>query len=207
MDMNNKSIIAITGPSGVGKTTLGNKIITNNEIVIPYHCTTRKRRNDDVDGFYKYLSHEEYSKLFHLRRFLISYGDSNIISVENGNFYGVLKEDCIQSWQNNDIILLFVSYKDIYTLIDLKNKGLTIDIINLRFHDIKNGVTNRLSNDILRNHTIEEINKRVYSALNDNNQYGSIVDKYAKCTIYTDINNEEETYTEVCDKLKIKIRR
>ena len=204
MNLLKKRIIAITGPSGVGKTTLGDKLSIHNDISIPYHCTTRKKRNDDKEGFYRYLSHEQYKYLFETSKFLISSGDGMIISPEYGNFYGVLLSDCLTSWMNSDIIILFVSYKDIDTLIWLKKIGINIDIVNLRFKDIANGVFCRLSNNVNRNHTVCEIDKRIISALDDNKKYGEMVAINSECIIYTDEKTIEETYNDVCNKLKIR---
>lgn len=120
MNLSNKSIIAITGPSGAGKTTLG-EIITNRlSVKIPRHCTTRSKRNDDKEGFYRYLSHDEYRELYENGEFLISSGDGPSIKKEYGNFYGVLIDDCLAAWKVSDIIILFVSYKDIEQLKLLK---------------------------------------------------------------------------------------
>ncbi len=91
MNVSEKGIIAITGPSGAGQTTLGDKLILHHDIAIPRHCTTREKRMDDKDGFYRYLSHDIYRSMFDNGEFLISSGDGKIISKEFGNFYGVLK--------------------------------------------------------------------------------------------------------------------
>lgn len=86
-------IIAIMGPSGAGKTTLANNLVLKNGVVIPRHTTTRSKRKDDEDGFYRYLMHDEYKELYDQGLFFISSGDGNEIKKENGNFYGVLKSD------------------------------------------------------------------------------------------------------------------
>lgn len=95
MNLQNKIMIAIMGPSGGGKTTLGDKLYERHEISIPIHCTTRNPRNDDRTGFYRYLSHEEYNNLLCMQKFLISSGDGLIVKKEFGSFYGILIEDCI----------------------------------------------------------------------------------------------------------------
>ena len=198
-----KRIIAITGPSGVGKSTLAEKLLEFENLVIPFHCTTRSRRSDDIEGLYRYLTHEEYSGLLKENRFLLSSGDGPIVLKEYGNFYGVLKEDCLPLWEKNYITILFVSYKDINSLVNLTKQGIEIDIINLRFSDIYNGVSTRLINDKRRNHTKDEINRRVASALDDEEKYGSIVETYAKCVVYTDILDIKQTYEKVCFDLRI----
>ena len=43
--MNNKSLIAITGPSMAGKTTLTNKLVYNYNFLVPKHITTREKKN------------------------------------------------------------------------------------------------------------------------------------------------------------------
>ena len=42
--MEDKDIITIMGPSGAGKTTIGNMIVKIYDYGVPRHCTTRKQR-------------------------------------------------------------------------------------------------------------------------------------------------------------------
>lgn len=202
---NKKSIIAIMGPSGAGKTTLGHLLASRQNFSIPIHCTTRKSRPDDEPGFYKYLSHDEYRNLYESNKFLITSGDGPEIKEKFGNFYGVLKNDCIKAWNKSDIIILFVSYKDIQTLIQLNNQDYNVDIVNLTFNDIENGIKTRIENDVKRNHTSEDVRKRVISALDDTEKYGKALRMYAKAIIYTDQLGIEETYQKVC--LDLNLRR
>lgn len=99
-----KEIIAITGPSGAGKSTLGNLLEARCGVVVPFHCTTRGKRNDDKPNFYRYFTHEEYAERYANAEFFISSGDGTEIKKENGNFYGVLKQDCIDAFEQSDII-------------------------------------------------------------------------------------------------------
>jgi len=204
MDWSNKRIIAITGPSGAGKTTLGDLLVLRNGIGVPYHCTTRSKRSDDKAGFYRYLIHEEYDQLLSENKFLISSGDGPIVKKEYGNFYGVLKSDCFDAFEKSNDIILFVSYKDIDQLVDLKKQGLNIDIIGITFSDIEKGVRQRLINDSLRDHTESDINRRIAIAISDNEKYRQKLEKYAKTIIFTDVLNIEETYEKVSKELQLK---
>ena len=205
--MNNekKKIIAIMGPSGSGKTTLGTNLQKRNNIIVPRHTTTREKRNDDTLGFYRYITHSEYQSRYLNGEFLISSGDSQIISKEYGNFYGVLKKDSDLAFSESDAILLYTSYKDINNLILLRDIY-EIIILNLTFTDIAKGVRSRLETEKLRNHTLQDIEKRIYWALKDDNDYRNLVDKNSTLIVYTDIDNIEETYAKVCKTLKLERR-
>ncbi len=199
--MEEKHIIAILGPSGAGKTTLGNNLEKLRGVVVPRHCTTRLRRNDDREGFYRYLSHEKYKALFDQGQFLITSGDGPEIKKEYGNFYGVLYNDCLQGWNKNNIIALFVSYKDIDTLLALQDLGIDVNLVNLTFSNIPAGVKMRLVQDPTRNHTKQDIESRIRCAISDDEKYGNKVKIYAKTTVYTDQLDAKQTYTKVCADL------
>lgn len=202
MNLTNKNIIAITGPSGAGKTTLGNKLKINKHINIPYHCTTRDRRIDDTSDFYRFLTHEEYNNLHKNNKFLISSGDGTVIKKEYGNFYGVLISDCEEKWKNNSTIILFVSYKDIDTLLKLKQKGINIKIINLTFKNIEESMKSRINTN-QRNHSKEDIEKRIKCAIEYEQIYGRLVKDNADSIVYTDTLNINQTYEKVCNDLKL----
>lgn len=199
-----KTIIAIMGPSGVGKNTLGDLLEQRNHFIIPIHTTTRLKRKDDKPGFYRYLSHEEYRNLQETNQFLITSGDGPTVKKEYGNFYGVLLEDCLKSWQKNSTIILFVSYKDIKRLMQLKKEGYHIQIINLTYTNIELGMKKRLMNNCERNHSQMDIHHRIDSALDDKEKYGKIIEQCADSIIYTDQLDIEQTYQQACIDLGIK---
>lgn len=195
-------IIAITGPSGSGKTTLGNRISCENRIVVPKHCTTRKPRNDDKQGFYRYLTHLEYANCYIENEFFISSGDSKIIKEENGNFYGILNQDIVPVIEREKTVLIYISYKDVVDL--LKKQDYQIDILHLTFQDIEIGVRSRLEKDFSRFITDEEIDKRISTAMYYETKILPTIQALLKNTIYTDKLNVDDTYKEAIKILKLE---
>lgn len=194
-----KIIIAITGPSGAGKTTLGNLLIERDNFVTPVHSTTRNPRSDDKKGFYNYLSHEIFKQSADNNEFLFWSGDSNVINKNNGNFYGILNKD-YEMVSCCDKIILFISYKDIEAIMNLKNYGYDIDIINLTYDDFDRTMIYRLNSEE-RDHSLQEINSRIEIAKEYEKTYSDVISSPSILRIPTDNIGIEETYNIVTRKL------
>ena len=199
-----KRIIAITGPSGAGKITLGNLIESRCNVFVPEHTTTRQARPDDRPGFYRYLPHEVYARLVEHGDFLITSGDGPVVDRKYGNFYGVLKYDVEEAFKHHDTVLLYVSYKDLEQLIELKKSGVEVDIVNLTFMDVENGVRDRIANDHARAHTEDDIRRRVDCAVDYEEKYGKAIERHATSKVYTDVLDIEETYQQVISDLGLE---
>lgn len=139
--MEDKDIITIMGPSGAGKTTIGNMIVKIYDYGVPRHCTTRKQRADDQQGFYRYLEHNEFKKYADDGKYLLWSGDSKVICKENGTFYGILLEDCEEKLLEKKKIILYVSYKDLEAIINLREKlgklGISVKMLNLTYSNFQ----------------------------------------------------------------------
>ncbi len=197
----NKIIIAITGPSGVGKNTLCDKLVEKDGFVVPKHTTTRNPRCDDAVGFYRYLNHDEFKNNVILNKFLYWSGDSSIIDKKYGNYYGMLKSDYYAVSQNDGIII-FISYKDIDSILYLQTIGYNIEVVNLLYYDIDKSMIIRLS-ETSRNHSEEDIKRRIECAKSYEELFRKKLDAYNVLKIYTDLCDEEETY-KIVKKRKIK---
>lgn len=194
-----KIIIAITGPSGAGKTTLGNRLISMDDFLTPVHTTTREPRNDDEIGFYRYLDHLQFRQKVELNDFLFWSGDSDKVDKKYGNYYGMLNEDYMHLSYHNRLIF-FVSYKDIDYLLRLKSEGYNIRLVNLTYQNIDETMRERL---LLgeRNHTQADIEKRIACAKNYEQEYSKKIESYNILRIYTDLYNSDETYNIVKKKI------
>ena len=194
-----KVIIAITGPSGIGKTTLGNKLKERDGFKSPIHSTTRKKRNDDDEGFYRYLNHEEFNYFVKDNQFLFWSGDNEIVDKKYGNYYGVLHKD-YEDVKNKERILLFISYKDINNIYELIKIGYNIKIVNLVYFDIEKNMPNRL-NGFNRNHSIDDINRRIKCACDYEEKYGNIILSHNTFRLYGDVLDSEQVYNETVKKI------
>lgn len=91
--MSKGKILILSGPSGVGKGTVVNKLLeTTDNVVLSISATTRKPRVGEVDGVhYFYISREDFEDKIKNDE-LLEY------NCYNGNYYGTLKS-YVQSLQ------------------------------------------------------------------------------------------------------------
>lgn len=98
----NKGILMVlSGPSGVGKSTVVKKVLElNNNVKLSVSATTRQKRAGEIDGKdYYFYSKEKFLKLAQSGK-MLEYAEYC------GNFYGTPKEP-VESWlkEGYDVIL------------------------------------------------------------------------------------------------------
>lgn len=179
-------LIFIMGPSGAGKTTLTNFLVKNGQCSLARHTTTREKRIDDIPGFYRYLTVDEFKNLKDENKFLIS-------SFDNIRGYGVLKDDVVG---NN--VLINASYKDIDQIIELKSE---VIVIALTFKNLEKGILKRINVDE-RKHSANDINYRIESAISDHQKYFKKIKEHANLIIYTDEVGIEEMCKKALDEVR-----
>jgi len=93
-------LIVITGPSGVGKTTIIRRLLKADAgLKYSVSLTTRKPRYNERDGIdYKFISHEEFQKA-------IDNGEFVEWSEVYGEYYGRLKRDLEGLMRKNDAVI------------------------------------------------------------------------------------------------------
>ncbi len=102
-----KKVIVISGPSGVGKTTIYKKILEQyqDDISFSVSATTRQMRAGEIDGKdYHFLSMEKFESLLSEDAFI------EWEQVHN-NYYGTLKSEVTRIWEEGKHCLLDIDVK------------------------------------------------------------------------------------------------
>jgi guanylate kinase len=144
-----KILVILSSPSGVGKTTLTKKIQQKyNSFKISVSHTTRKPRSNEVDGVdYHFTSIEKFKKLIANNSF---YEYAKIYE----NYYGTLKKDVDKTLKYNDIIF-DIDWQGTKQLSRFKNLNLVkIYLITHNKTELKKRLLTRNQN------TSEEVKKR-----------------------------------------------
>ena len=94
-------LIVVSAPSGAGKTTLCDRLLSERkDIAYSISCTTRKRRGNEVDGRdYHFLGKTEFDRLIKEGEFL------EHASV-HGNMYGTLRRSVLEPLLNGLSVLM-----------------------------------------------------------------------------------------------------
>lgn len=93
------SLIVISGPSGVGKGTIVNKLLKKGNYALSISCTTRNPREKEKDGVsYFFITKEKFLGMIEKGGFLE-------YSEHFGNFYGTPREFVEKKLKESDVIL------------------------------------------------------------------------------------------------------
>ena len=106
-------LIVVTGPSGVGKTTLGKSLIQNLSLKKIITCTTREIRIGERDGVdYNFFSQSQFKNLIKENRFA---EHANVY----GNLYGILKNDIYGSLKSSSVFGISSPYMSTFTFLEV----------------------------------------------------------------------------------------
>lgn len=96
--VNQKNILIVSGPSGVGKTTVVKVLMEQHpELKEEVSCTSRPRRPGETDGVeYHFISREEFERRLAAGYFFES-------SEYNGNLYGTLYSELEEKTNNGNL--------------------------------------------------------------------------------------------------------
>jgi guanylate kinase len=127
-----KNLITISAPSGAGKTTICRALQENMDMKFSVSCTTRERRNYEVDGVdYYFISEDEFQNRM---------DNNEFVETENvhGYMYGTLKESIDFALSTGEILLFEVDVKGAMSIKNLyPEKTISIFILPPSFDDLK----------------------------------------------------------------------
>ena len=98
--MKTGTLLVVSGPSGSGKGTILNQVISDENVVLSVSATTRKPRDGEIDGVHYHFMTRE--------KFLNEIANNNILEYNEycDNLYGTLKSE-VESFlsEGKDVIL------------------------------------------------------------------------------------------------------
>jgi guanylate kinase len=160
-------LFIISGPSGVGKGTIAQRLLNDMDITFSVSMTTRAPRPGEVDGKdYFFVSDEEFDKMIAEDGFLEYAGNF-------GNRYGTPKAPILEKLNTGHDVLLDI---DIQGAINVKKsypKGIFIFILPPSMAELRKRITGRGTE------TPESLRKRLGKAMAEI----SYIDKYDYCIV------------------------
>ncbi len=160
-------LFIISGPSGVGKGTIAQRLLEDMDITFSVSMTTRAPRPGEVDGVnYYFVSDEEFNKTIEEDGFLEYAG-------KFGNRYGTPKAPILEKLNAGQDVLLDI---DIQGAINVKSaypKGVFIFILPPSMAELRKRITGRGTE------TPESLKKRLGKAMEEI----SYIDKYDYCIV------------------------
>lgn len=108
------TLVVLSGPSGVGKTTVAQRLIELGGYVRSVSVTTRARRENEVDGRdYRFIGRDEFENL--------KQSGELVESAEvHGNWYGTPKEPLRNALRDHKAFLLVI---DVHGGMQVRGKG------------------------------------------------------------------------------------
>ncbi len=101
--INQSKLVVVSGPSGCGKdTVVGCLMKMREDVFLSVSCTTRKPRNNEIDGVhYYFLSEEEFIKRVEKKR-MLEYTNYA------GHYYGTPMDELEEKLTGNNTVVLII---------------------------------------------------------------------------------------------------
>ena len=123
--------IVISGPSGVGKDTIVNKLISDGYGIYSISMTTRKRRIGEVDGKdYFFLTKEEFEENIKKNN-LFEY------AIYNGYYYGTPKDFVFNNINNGTNVIAIIDVQGAMKIESKYSDALSIFIMPPSFEELE----------------------------------------------------------------------
>ena len=133
--------VIISGPTGTGKTTICKRLVNeNNEFFYSISCTTRKKRENEIDGKdYYFITKEEFEKMIKEDKFL------EYAKIYN-EYYGTPKEPVFESLKNGKIVIMDIDYQGKMKVVEKLKDSVSIYILPPSIEELKRRIEKREKN-------------------------------------------------------------
>ena len=160
-------LFIISGPSGVGKGTIAQRLLADMDITFSVSMTTRAPRPGEVDGKdYFFVTNEEFDKTIAENGFLEYAG-------KFGNRYGTPLKPILEKLNAGQDVLLDIDIQGAISVKKSYPKGVFIFILPPSMAELRKRITGRGTE------TPESLRKRLGKALEEI----SYIDKYDYCIV------------------------
>ena len=181
--------LAIAGPSGVGKSTVAERLMADdNSFALSISATTRERRSDG-ESDYIHMDRESFEAL-------IEKGDMLEYTEYNGNLYGTPRQQIekIAASGKNPLLIL-----DLNGIKSLKTKDIGVKVVSVYIYEDINVIEQRLYDRYLRDEPTAE---KLSSFVKRKNQNISDYVNLAQYAEYFDFFLKNEELDKAVSELK-----
>ena len=156
MSQKKGQLVVISGPSGVGKSTICDEVIKQlADAYLSVSITTRPKAKEEIDGqHYHFINREEFDKMIVAGEF-VEYAEVF------GNLYGTPKENLDEAIRSGKTIILEIDVQGAIQIKEQYPETKMIFILPPKQKDLLNRITGRGRDDK------EEVKKRLAGASNE----------------------------------------
>lgn len=134
-------LFILSGPSGVGKGTIRDKILANPKINLTYSIsmTTREPRSGEIDGVHYYFVSKDYFEKAILKDEFLEYAKFV------GNYYGTPKKHVQELLDSGKNVLLEIEVQGALQVMKKCPEAITIFMVPPSFEELENRIRGRRS--------------------------------------------------------------
>lgn len=134
----NPTIFVISGPSGVGKSSICERVVEDViNLDFSISTTTREPREGEVDGLdYYFVNHDEFECLIK-NNSLIEY------AVVHNNYYGTRRDEVDRRLENGDDVLLDIDIQGAEQIYESTNNSVSIFILPPSLEELRRRISGR----------------------------------------------------------------
>ncbi len=168
-------LIIISGPAGVGKDSVTNKILSD-DIILSISATTRSPRDGEIHGKdYYFVSKEEFEAKIKADEFL------EYACVHGKDYYGTLKSEVFKTLEEGKDVVLVIDIAGALQIKSKFDKAIFIFLLPPSIKELKNRLIARSTetkDSLMRRFTslykeINEISKYNYVVINDDLEFAT----------------------------------